>query len=89
MRCTLVQWNLTNPNSLGPELVQIGQILRLVKQYIILNWGLFCSIYCTPKCQLFGLTRVRINSIQINECLLYREKMQVQSLHSEVEREAG
>ena len=29
-----VQWNLTNPNSLGPELVQISEIFGLMKQYI-------------------------------------------------------
>ena len=29
-----VQWNLTNPNSLGPELVQISEIFELMKQYI-------------------------------------------------------
>ena len=31
---SLVQWNLTNPNSLGPELVQISEIFGLMKQYI-------------------------------------------------------
>ena len=29
-----VKWNLTNPNSLGPELVQISEIFGLMKQYI-------------------------------------------------------
>ena len=29
-----IQWNLTNPNSLGPELVQISEIFGLMKQYI-------------------------------------------------------
>ena len=29
-----LQWNLTNPNSLGPELVQISEIFGLMKQYI-------------------------------------------------------
>jgi hypothetical protein len=36
----------TNPNSLGPELVQISEIVGLVKQYIV-NGG--ATIYCAPK----------------------------------------
>ena len=31
---TSIQWNLTNPNSLGPDLVQMSEIFRLMKQYI-------------------------------------------------------
>jgi hypothetical protein len=67
-----IQWNLANPNSLGPELVQIREIFGLVKQYI-LNWGLFLFYLLHTKMsmniikKLFGLTRVRINSVQINE----------------------
>ena len=34
VHCLQVQWNLTNPNSLGPELVQISEIFGLMKQYI-------------------------------------------------------
>ena len=30
----ILQWNLTNPNSLGPELVQISEMFGLMKQYI-------------------------------------------------------
>ena len=30
----VLQWNLTNPNSLGPELVQISEMFGLMKQYI-------------------------------------------------------
>ena len=34
-----VQWTLTNPNSLGPELVQISEIFGLISERIHFDWG--------------------------------------------------
>ena len=58
----VVQWNLTNPNSLGPELVQISEIFGLMKQYIRMG-----------ELSLFYLlhTKITMNiiemAVQINE----------------------
>jgi hypothetical protein len=74
----VLQWNLTNPNSLGPELVQ--ENFR-ISETIHFEWGLFLFYLLHTKMsmniikRLFGLTRVRINSIRINEDLLYSNNM--------------
>ena len=57
-----IQWNLTNPNSLGPELVQISEIFGSMKQYISMG-----------ELSLFYLlhTKITMNiiemAVQINE----------------------
>ena len=57
-----IQWNLTNPNSLGPELVQISEMFGLMKQYISMG-----------ELSLFYLlhTKITMNiiemAVQINE----------------------
>ena len=48
-----VQWTLANPNSLGPEPIQISEIFGLVK-LLLLRVD-------------FGFARFRINAIRINE----------------------
>ena len=38
-----IQWNLTNPNSLGPELVQISEMFGLMKLH--LNGGAISVLF--------------------------------------------
>ena len=61
-----IQWNLTNPNSLGPELVQISEIFGLMKQYIRMGeLSLFYLLH--TKITMNIIEMVQINGVRINE----------------------